>query len=126
MDFAKGDLILDGAGRLVLTGDGYHAWVQWCVKTLLTERYAFMAYRRRYGMEMEKVYRQRSRASTELALRSAITEALTTDKRTGAVGSVEFEWVTGDSLDVTIVVSPRIGSAKRITVRISTDPVGSR
>ena len=42
-DYATGDFRLDGAGRMA-GASGREAYMQWCIKTVMTERDAFLAY----------------------------------------------------------------------------------
>jgi hypothetical protein len=111
-DFEKGDFVLDGAGRMVIA-DGYTAWAQWCVKTILTERFAYLAYSRNYGVEIDEALKQPTRAAVETEVERTITEALLTDPRTYAVRDFSFEW-RGDKLYVSFTVIPVIGEAVRI------------
>jgi hypothetical protein len=111
-DFEKGDFVLDGAGRIVIA-DGYTAWAQWCVKTVLTERFAYLAYSGNYGVEIDKALKQPTRAVVETEVERTITEALLADPRTYAVRDFSFEW-KGDELYVSFTVIPVVGEASRI------------
>ena len=51
-DYATGDFRLDGAGRMA-GASGREAYMQWCIKTVMTERDAFLAYSTKYGAELE-------------------------------------------------------------------------
>jgi len=83
-DFKKGDFVLDGAGRVV-EADGHTAWVQWCIKTILTQRFAYVIYSSDYGTELEEAQKQPDRKAVEIELERAITEALLVDPRTEMV-----------------------------------------
>ncbi|GAW28970.1 DUF2634 domain-containing protein, partial [Carboxydocella sp. ULO1] len=74
-DFEKGEFVLDGAGRVVET-DEHTAWVQWCIKTVLTERFAYLIYSTDYGTEIEQALSQKTRRTLEAELERAITESL--------------------------------------------------
>ncbi len=111
-DFEKGDFVLDGAGRIVIA-DGYTAWTQWCVKTILTERFAYLAYSGNYGAEIDKALKQPTRAVVETEVERTITEALLFDPRTYAVRDFSFEW-RGDELYISFTVIPVVGEAVRI------------
>ena len=111
-DFEKGDFVLDGAGRIVIA-DGLRAWAQWCVKTVLTERFAYLAYSGNYGVEIEEALKQPTRAVVETEIERTITEALLVDPRTYAVRDFSFEW-RGDELYISFVVIPVVGEAARI------------
>lgn len=116
-DFEKGDFVVDGAGRVIQT-DGHTAWVQWCVKTVLTQRFAHVIYSFDYGTELEKALKQPSRKAVEAELERVITEALLADPRTEMVRDFSFEW-QGDEVYVTFTAVPVIGTAERIEVKIS-------
>jgi hypothetical protein len=111
-DFKKGDFVLDGAGRVV-EADGHTAWVQWCIKTVLTERFSCLAYSWDYGVEIEEAFKQTERALIEAEIERTITEALLTDSRTEMVKDFVFNW-QGDELYVSFTVVPVIGEPVRI------------
>lgn len=111
-DFEKGDFVLDGAGRIVIA-NGHRAWVQWCVKTVLTERFAYLAYSGNYGVEIDEALKQPTRAAVETEVERTITEALLADPRTYAVRDFSFEW-RGNELYVSFIVIPVVGEAARI------------
>ena len=116
-DFAKGDFVMDGAGRVLQT-DGHTAWAQWCVKTVLTERFAYLAYSQNYGTEIEAALRQPSRQAVEAELERAITEALLVDLRTQVVRDFRFTW-QGDQLQVAFTVVPAVGAPEWLEVMYS-------
>lgn len=111
-DFEKGDFVLDGAGRIVIA-DGRRAWAQWCVKTVLTERFAYLAYSGNYGSEIDEALKQPTRAAVETEVERTITEALLADPRTYAVRDFLFKW-RGNELYVSFTVIPVVGEAVRI------------
>ena len=111
-DFEKGDFVVDGAGRAVIA-DGHTASKQWCIKTVLTERFAFLAYGWGYGVELEEALKNPSRAIVEMEIEKAITEALVIDDRTELVKDFTFKW-SGDQLWVNFTVIPVIGEIVRI------------
>lgn len=113
-DFEKGDFVRDGTGK-VLTSDGHTAWVQWCTKTLLTERFSHLAYSFNYGVEIEKAVKEKSRKTIETEIERTITEALLIDPRTESVSDFSFEW-NGESLFVSMLAIPVVGSSERIEV----------
>jgi len=111
-DFEKGDFVRDTAGRIVIA-DGHRAWAQWCVKTVLTERFAYLAYSGNYGVEIDEALKQPTRAAVETEVERTITEALLADPRTYAVRDFSFEW-RGNELYVSFTVIPVVGEASRI------------
>jgi len=116
-DFAKGDFVLDGAGKVLQT-DGHIAWAHWCVKAVLTERFAHLAYGTDYGCELEQARKQASRQAVEAELERVITEALLADQRTGIVKDFVFSW-QGDEVYVTLMAIPVIGTPERINTVIT-------
>ena len=116
-DFEKGDFVRDTAGRIVIA-DGHRAWVQWCVKTVLTERFAYLAYSQNYGTEIEAALKQPSRQAVEAELERAITEALLMDPRTEMVRGFRFTW-EGDQLRVVFTVVPAVGDPEWLEVMYS-------
>ncbi len=113
-DFERGEFVTDGAGRIV-KADGYKAWVQWCIKTVLTERFAHLIYSWDYGTETEKALKQPSRAMVETEIERTITEALLVDPRTEMVKDFSFKW-NGDELFISFVAVPVIGQAVELEV----------
>jgi len=116
-DFAKGDFITDGAGRVVQT-DGHTAWAHWCVKAVLTQRFAYLVYDSNYGGEIEQALHQPDRRAVESEVERVITEALLVDPRTESVKDFEFDWL-GDNLYVAFTVTPTIGTSERLEVKLS-------
>jgi hypothetical protein len=113
-DFEKGDFARDGAGRIAIA-DGHTAWAQWCIKTVLTERFAYLAYSHNYGTEMESALKQPSRKAVEAELERVITEALLADSRTEMVRDFIFVWVDSQ-LRVNFIVVPTVGDPERLEV----------
>jgi hypothetical protein len=103
-DFAAGDFARDGAGRIV-QGDGRQMWVQWCLKTMRTQRFAYLAYSGQVGIEAAEALAEPDRVSQEDAFVETITEALCADplRRTREVRDFEFSW-EADALRITCVV----------------------
>ena len=116
-DFEKGDFVVDGAGRVVET-DGHAAWVQWCVKSVLTERFAYLIYSTDYGAEIEQALKQPSRKTVEAELERVITEALLVNPRTELVKDFVFQW-EGDAVKVSFTAVPVVGSPERLEVILS-------
>lgn len=113
-DFAKGDFVVDGSGRVV-EADGHTAWAQWCVKAVLTERFAYVIYSTDYGSEIEQALKQPSRKAVEAELERVITEALLVDPRTEQVNDFAFKW-EGDAVKVSFTAVPVVGPPERLEV----------
>lgn len=91
-DYAKGDFVTTPTGKIAACAD-VEAWLEWCNKTLRTERYTYLAYSRSYGQEYEELIpRQLSRQASESEIVRMTTEALKTDPRTLGAGGFTFEW----------------------------------
>ena len=104
-DFEKGDFALDGTGN-AKTATPYDSWVQWCLKTIYTQRWAFMAYDSQTGIELEEAFAQSKRELQESYIQKTVTEALLADpySRTVRVYNFKFNWGV-DSLDLEVTVS---------------------
>jgi len=102
----------------VVEADGYQAWAQWCVKAVLTERFAHVIYSDDYGAELEQALKQPSRKAIEAELERVITEALLVDPRTEVVRDFSFEW-QGDEMYIAFTAVPVIGTQERIEVKLS-------
>jgi hypothetical protein len=111
-DFEKGEFVKDGAGRVVIA-DGHTAWKQWCVKAVLTQRFAHLAYSGDYAVETEKALKNPTRAEVEMEIERTITEALMVDPRTEMVRDFSFEW-SGDQLWIAFTTVPVVGEVVRI------------
>lgn len=116
-DFEKGEFVVDGTGRIVIA-DGHTAWVQWCIKTVMTERFAHLIYSSDYGVEIESALKQPSRKAVEAELERTITEALLVDPRTKTVRNFVFTW-EGDQIKVAFTIEPTIGDSERLEVGYS-------
>ena len=114
-DYERGDFVLTGA-RQTVYGTGYDAWVQWCIKTLMTERWAHLAYSSNTGIEAVSAFRQTSRKAQESALKRTITEALLADpaRRTRQVRDFTFVW-SDDTLQITCEVYGSDGNSATVS-----------
>lgn len=117
-DIAKGDFITDGA-RQPLYGTGYDAWVLWCTKTILTQRWAYMGYSSNAGVEADEAFAEPDRKAQESAFERTVTEALLADPmgRTQQIQDFEFKW-NGDSLNITCVVIGAESNSATITAKL--------
>lgn len=116
-DFEEGEFVLDGAGRVKET-DGHTAWAHWCIKTVMTQRFAYLVYELDHGSELEEALSQPTRAAREAELTRAITEALMADTRTESVRDFVFEHA-GDELQVSFTAVPTIGTPVRLEVSLN-------
>ena len=114
-DFEKGDFSLESNGE-IKTATPYDAWVQWCLKTVLTQRWAFLAYSTQAGVEIEEAFAQQDRKAQESYMEKTITEALLADpyQRTKRVYDFTFVWKT-DGVEVTFWVNGLWYQEKELT-----------
>ena len=117
-DMEEGEFVMDGAKRLAY-GSGYDAWVLWCIKTMLTQRWAHGGYSSNAGIEAEQAFRLPDRPAQESAFRRTITEALMADPmgRTAQVGEFQFAWGV-DALNITCTVTGKGGNTAAITASL--------
>ena len=109
-DFEKGNFIFDGNGKHILL-EGNEALKVWCYKTLKTERFMYLAYSKRFGIElypfMAKVMSVLQRKSE---LRRMITEALMVNSYISSIDSIIFdEQYNGENMEVQIVLTTIYG-----------------
>ncbi|MCL2087662.1 MAG: DUF2634 domain-containing protein [Oscillospiraceae bacterium] len=116
-DFESGEFVLNGA-RQPVYGTGYDAWVLWCSKAILTQRWAHFAYSGNSGIEAREAFSEPDRQSQESALERTITEALLADplERTQQVKDFRFLWGV-DSLEINCVIVGNEGNSAAIKVR---------
>jgi len=114
-DFETGEPVEKGA-RQPGYGSGYDAWVQWCKKTVLTQRWAHAGYGDNAGIEAEEALRKPDRNAMESALEETISEALLSDPmgRTSQVRDFQFTWRGGDQLEITCEVIGSDGNSADI------------
>ena len=117
-DYALGDFRRDGANKLV-TAEGKEAYMQWCVKTVLTERLDRMAYSSDIGTELEDALKQVDLQAVESAMERTITEALMVNKRTEYVRNFEFTW-DSDGLHCDFIVKGKEWEEQQIGVILQT------
>lgn len=103
-DWRLMDFNLDGAGhiRRVVGGEAH---VTWCLKTLLTERFAHWVYTHDYGVEFDAAMTGgQARAVVEARARRSIVEALSRHPDTASVGGIAFAW-HGDEVYVNVTIN---------------------
>lgn len=104
-DAQKGDFVLDGSNRMV-RADGMEAYRTWCIKAVLTERYACLSYPGAVGAELEAARKEPSNEAVESSVERTITETLMVNPRTEYVRGFSFSW-NGDALNCSFVVKGR-------------------
>ena len=117
-DVESGDFVLNGA-RQPIYGSGYDAWVLWCTKTVLTQRWAYYGYTGNAGIEADEAFGEPDRAAQQSAFRRTITEALLADPmgRTQQVRDFRFDW-HGDSLFISCLVFGSDGNSATVKVNL--------
>lgn len=118
-DFIKGDFVVVG-GKIPET-TGHRAWADRCIKTILTQRYAFLAYSDDFGTDYHELQGRQTIVERESMLETIITEALEADPETGRVYGFVFEW-HGDAVSITCTIEPTVGLAEEITVDLNGTP----
>ena len=113
-DFATGDFILDGHGRMTFD-DGQSAFEKWCIKTCMVERGSRLAYSDKIGIEFEQIASKRSPEAVKSALIRTLTEAILTHPAAEYVKNFSFE-LEGDNLRVTFDVKGRDLPEMNLTV----------
>lgn len=91
-DFDKGDFVQTPTGK-VATSEDEDAWLEWCQKAILTDRYRYLIYGRNHGQEFEDLIRRNlNRVGNESEIKRIITECLMVDPRTASVDNFTFIW----------------------------------
>ena len=118
-DVERGDFVTDGAKR-ILYGSGYDAWVLWCTKSILTQRWAYDSYNDNIGIESEQAFKEPNREAAESTFERTITEALLADPlgRTVQVRDFTFRW-EADSLWIECAVFGRDGNTASIRAKLA-------
>lgn len=118
-DYERGDIMLDGAGRVVMA-DAREAWLMWCVKSVLTEKDSCLAYSDNVGTNMRWALEQNERAAQQEALINAITDALMADpcRRTLSVSEFSFKW-SEDSVQISFTLTGADGYQGRVAADVA-------
>lgn len=83
-DFAKGDVLTDGAGRVV-TVEGDQAWQQSVRMVVMTQQAAFAAFRREYGADLLALVGLDNDQDAEQVARRVFQAAVEADPRTASL-----------------------------------------
>lgn len=104
-DSKTGDFLTDGSGQIV-TADKMDAFTQWCENIIATDRYKHDGYTEYTGIDYDAIFSAQTREEAESIIESEISEALAVDPygRVVYVQSVDFEWISLDSVSVVVVV----------------------
>ena len=93
-DFEKGDFLLDQSGKAV-SATPYEAWCQWCLKTVYTQRFAYLGYSDQVGAEIHEALNAPSKQAAQSMLIKTISDACMADPygRTLRVYDFMFNWL---------------------------------
>lgn len=117
-DYELGDFKRDGANKMLLS-DGKEAYMQWCMKAVLTERLCCLSYSSDIGTEAEAALKQADTEAVESSLERTITEALMVNPRTEYVRGFEFLW-DSDRLHVSFAVKGKGWEEQQMSVKLQT------
>lgn len=107
-DYENKKLDIDPVGKAVI-GNEIDAYRLWVTKSLLTERYKYLAYGEDFGTMFDEIIRSNlDRDIAESEVMREIEEALSIDERTLAIEDFNFEW-NGSNLYVTFVIETTYG-----------------
>jgi hypothetical protein len=116
-DFEKGDFVRDGAGKL-MQSTGREAYMQWCIKVVMTERFDHLAYGTDIGTEMVDAFSQADRAATESAIERTINECLMVNPKTEYVREYSFTWSSAE-IRCSFVVKGQDWEEQRLTAALN-------
>lgn len=114
-DFKKGDFVLTGGGK-VAGSTGTEAWEQWCVKALMTTKYACFAYPD-HGGEILYAINTPDRKEAESNLKREIKETLMANALTERVDDITFNWDV-DGVEVSCKIVGIDGQTGHINVKL--------
>lgn len=113
-DFDAGEFVMSPTGKVQETED-VDAWLEWCRKALMTQRYRYPIYSRNYGQEFEELIgRGLTREAIESEIKRMTTECLMVDPRTASVQNFTFHW-EGDQCFFTCEVSNVRGETRALS-----------
>ena len=91
-DFNAGEFIMTPTGKIAQSAD-IEAWLEWCQKSLNTERYRYLIYSRSFGQEYDDLIGSHlTREGNESEITRMTTECLLVDPRTASVQDFTFQW----------------------------------
>lgn len=118
-DFEKGDFARDGANRMV-EANGKDAFIQWCIKTIYTERSALLAYDDDIGVEFEQLADLPSREEKESAIEESIADALSVHPAFESISDFSFTY-SGDEFYVSFTVKGYPWKEEELSVSLSSE-----
>lgn len=115
-DYETGDFLRDGSGNMV-AADGREAYQQWCLKTVMTERFTCLSYTTDIGTEMIDALAQADHAAVESAVERTINEALMVNPKTEYVRDYVFSW-RNENLECSFNVKGQDWEEQTIRIKI--------
>ena len=112
-DFENDKFVRDGNGkRILLTGN--EALKCWIAKTCRTERYVWLAYSRRYGIELVPfIGKNMNVGERRSEIQRMIIEALMTNPFLKSIDSIELnETNHGEDMDISVTITTIYGTIK--------------
>ena len=113
-DYEEGDFRRNGTGNMV-PSTGQEAFIHWCLKVCMTERFTRLSYSTDIGTEMIGALSQADREAVESAIERTITEALMVNPKTEYVRGFTYEY-DADDLRVSFIVKGREWEETPLTV----------
>ena len=117
-DYEKGDFIRDGANNMFVA-DGKEAFIQWCIKTVYTERSNFLAYDDDIGVEFEQLAYASSREEKENIIIDSITDALSIHPAFESIEDFVFDY-HGDECIVSFTIKGYQWNEEILSISIPT------
>lgn len=118
-DFENGDFVQTPTGKVANIQDE-DAWLEWCQKSIMTDRYMYLIYGRNYGQEYKDLIRRNlSRAGNESEIKRITTECLMVDPRTASVDNFIFNWESDGCYFTCDIYSVR-GTSGQVTGKVVT------
>lgn len=117
-DYSAGDFQRDGANKLVVS-NGKDTYIQWCIKTAMTERYDHMAYSGNIGIELEEAMQEGTTDAVKSSVERTITEALMVNIHTEYVRNFVFV-KQGDHIECSFTVKGKDWEEQQISIGLPT------
>lgn len=115
-DYDSGDFLCGGSGNMTLA-EAREAYIQWCMKLCMTERFTCLSYGKNIGVDMLDALANETRPAIESAIERTITEALMINPKTEYLRDFQFAWHT-DNLYCSFLVKARDWDEARLKVEI--------
>jgi hypothetical protein len=115
-DFVRGDFVRDGAGR-IMRADGWTAWAQRSIKTILTRKRTSPLYSPEFGTSLDLDVLHRGRVARENAVHLDVRATLRRDPATLDVDQFTFTYTNGGrTAALSCRLTPTLGLPTTINV----------